>query len=53
MRKDLINAKEFKVGIKFTNENYYRTETYKTLEEAIAKFNDYKARGFDTIIRGV
>ena len=53
MRKDLINAKEFKVGVKFMGNIYYTYEIYQTLEEAITKFNDYKNRGFDTIIKGI
>lgn len=53
MRQDLINAKEYKIGIKFTGEIYRRVETYKSLEEALKKFNEYKNKGYEPTIRGV
>lgn len=54
MRSDLINAKSYKVSFKILkSERAYRTETYKTIEEAMVKYNEYKSKGFDTIIRGI
>ena len=53
MRKDLINAKEYKVGVKFIGEQFYIFENYNSLDEALTKFNDYKNRGFNVIIKGI
>ena len=54
MRADLINAKSYKVSFKILkSERNYRTETYTNLDEATAKYNEYKSRGYDTTIRGI
>lgn len=52
MRKDLENAKAYKIGWKAPDcgDIYFTTKIVKTFEEAVYLLNKWKEEGFQTII---